>query len=490
MIQILIIFYALISTPVKAELWLGSRYAQNCAGCHAPGRINTEPKSRKCSLSCQGCHVNPNGGGLRSHYGKWTENKWLRTMNVAGLKQDLNFAPRKDQIYGKKPWESIQSQVQEPTSSLKSKIINQGLPLVETKALMNEPDYGVADNPYTVIASTEEQYLYQVPQKDPWREMGLSKVDAGGDFRWMVNSFTDKVPDGVKKRSQNFLMAGDISVRSRPFYRNFHIVYESRILGNPSEDALLKDAFNNLMTRNAYVMYDNIPYNTFIMAGLYRPIFGNSTPDHNALGQRLLAAAQGISGGMYKAPPFTAMTLGTAPNVPFANVHLITGTTDKANWQSQSGYGANLGLRFVSFGAAGTYSFQKTKGINSKSEEVISNLHSLGVAATLARTTATYEAMSYSIDNKQIALKVGGTHNFDTYTRVFGETYLNLAFASGNVAIDLSPGESYQIKAGIRSFVLSGVDVQLAFESTESKSSIEDEIKKTYGITSQLHLYF
>lgn len=486
----MIIFYAIVSAEARAELWLGSRFAQNCAGCHAPGRINLEPKARKCSLSCQGCHVSPNGGGLRSHYGKWTENRWLRSTSFGALKHDLNFAPRKNQIYGKKPWASVKSEVTQSGSSLKSEIMNSGVELVETNSPLNESEHGVKDNPYVEIASSQEQYLYQVPEKDPWRQMAESKYDAGGDFRWMINKFQDSTDDGKNSRDQNFLMAGDISVRSRPLYRDLHFVFESRILGNPNDDALVKDSFTNIMTRNAYAMYDNIPYNTFIMGGLYRPIFGNSSPDHNALGQRLLATAQGISGGMYKAPPFTAISMGTAPNVPFANIHIITGTTDTSNWKSLSGKALNLGLRFVSFGAAASYSFQQTSGITAKSEDVITNLHSLGVAGTFGRTTATYEAMSYSIDNKQLALNVGGTHNLDTYTRIFGETYFTLALAAANVAMDLSPGAATQIKTGVRSFVWPGFDIQVAYESTASKLTLTNEIKKTTGATSQIHLYF
>ena len=48
---------------VQAEPWLSTRYAQNCAGCHAPGRINLKAKDRRCSLSCQGCHVNQMAAG-------------------------------------------------------------------------------------------------------------------------------------------------------------------------------------------------------------------------------------------------------------------------------------------------------------------------------------------------------------------------------------------------------------------------------------------
>ena len=62
----------LVPESVFSEPWLSNRYAQNCSGCHAPGRKNLPFSHRRCTLSCQACHVNPNGGGMRNFYGKWT----------------------------------------------------------------------------------------------------------------------------------------------------------------------------------------------------------------------------------------------------------------------------------------------------------------------------------------------------------------------------------------------------------------------------------
>ena len=67
------------------------------------GRKNLPPVLRRCSLSCQGCHVNPNGGGLRSFYGKWNEDYWLRSFRSKKLKQPKMAAPLHKQFYGRNP---------------------------------------------------------------------------------------------------------------------------------------------------------------------------------------------------------------------------------------------------------------------------------------------------------------------------------------------------------------------------------------------------
>src|SRR5690606_16152465 len=71
----------------------------NCSGCHAPGRKNLPPAKRRCTLACQGCHVSPQGSGLRSQYGKWTEDRWLRSFRTDLLAHKKTYAPYPKQPY-------------------------------------------------------------------------------------------------------------------------------------------------------------------------------------------------------------------------------------------------------------------------------------------------------------------------------------------------------------------------------------------------------
>jgi hypothetical protein len=104
-LKVVLFFSTLISISagiVIAEPWISNRFAQNCAGCHAPGRTNRPAIGRRCSLSCQGCHVNPQGGGLRNTYGKWNSQRWLRSFRSDIFHEEGTPAPLGKQLYRKR----------------------------------------------------------------------------------------------------------------------------------------------------------------------------------------------------------------------------------------------------------------------------------------------------------------------------------------------------------------------------------------------------
>jgi hypothetical protein len=74
------ILWLTICTTVAAVSLLGARdlraaplyalkEAQNCQGCHKPGRAQRPVLWRRCTLDCQGCHIDPSGGGPRNQWG-------------------------------------------------------------------------------------------------------------------------------------------------------------------------------------------------------------------------------------------------------------------------------------------------------------------------------------------------------------------------------------------------------------------------------------
>jgi len=55
-----------LATPLIAL-----KEANNCAACHPDGRAQKPVLERRCTLDCQGCHIDPNGGGGRNEWGKY-----------------------------------------------------------------------------------------------------------------------------------------------------------------------------------------------------------------------------------------------------------------------------------------------------------------------------------------------------------------------------------------------------------------------------------
>lgn len=469
----------LVAPALSAEPWLGIRFAQNCAGCHAPGRINLKPMDRRCSLSCQGCHVNPSGGGLRSFYGKWNEDRWLRSFVISALKPRSSFAPVSSQKYHK-PAKQIKK-------SLSSFIQHTGYPLVKGKQelMLDEKPYA-RDGLEFITTKDDLQFLYQIPQEDPYRLHAESKIDGGADLRYQYLRYlseSDKERFKQRKKTLSFLMNADLALRWRPLHRNLHLVYETRFLGFPHQKKVA-EVIDQSLTRSLYVMVDNLPYNVYVMYGLYRPLFGgNPMPDHRALPQLLTARA--LDANSAYVLQYRTLSIGTAPNVPYANLHLITGKNRSfiySDEDSTKGVVLNVGLRFVTLGINTTYSFWFTND----DTDTKSVLHSASFGMQLARTTVIFEALRL---RKSTARRddTGSVLSLDTHTQLWRQIYLTAQYAWANVSKNLRAGSSQQYRIGLRSFLLPGIDLSLSYEYDIDDRNGEDA-DKISALSSQLHI--
>src|SRR5690606_110709 len=126
--------------------------------------------------------------------------------------------------------------------------------------------------------------------------------------------------------------------------------------------------------RSAYLLVDDLPYATYVMYGLYRPMFGHMTPDHTTLLNNLLTADNRNGGHAYNdfradsaKMIHRALTIGGSPNVPFANIHYIMPIEDETFLSKYAlardrGFALNLGGRFVTLGASFMLSWWSTEG--------------------------------------------------------------------------------------------------------------------------------
>lgn len=466
--------------PLRSELrWLP---------CSRPPKYRTS--QRRCTLACQGCHVSPNGGGLRSYYGKWTEERWLRSFRSDSLSQAKAAAPFKKQIYGRR---SIKKS--------KGKRPRGGFPLREVKDLpQNEKPYDkYADKGEHDTVKTLREFEYYIPDIDPYREMMRNKIDAGMDLRWQINqeTLTTKVEGGDSQKTEidhSFPMAVDFNFGYRPLYRKLRFVYEARAVKSPAVDKKSEKFADALSRRSLYMMVDEIPYNLYVMGGFYRPLFGYYTPDHTLLAQKMQAYALTGTPSAYNLQ-YEAYSFGGSPNVPYANIHLINRQIGPSLNNKMHGFAANLGGRFVTLSANINYSYwmsSEEKEVEGEKQKLAIEMHSIYASAMFGKFILTLDLASFAKDDPATDFRQGGVYTVDTYYKVWRENYLNVQFSLANVAPDLRPGSGSQIRIGAKSYIMNGLQFSLHYEIEDTTLEIEDEPKVTAsksGILSQIHLY-
>lgn len=494
----LLFFCLLWLQPLQSEPWLSNRFAQNCAGCHAPGRINRVPKERRCTLSCQGCHTNPNGGGMRNHYGKWTAERWLRSHYIPGAKTNQPTpAPYQKQVYAplleaqklssprhkKIASKYTKKQAAAILKKNEKKILDpeQGLPLVPiSRWKVDEKDYDKYNDTRWQLNNTNPVIdLASATRGDPLRQKQYDWFRAGFDARMFY--IDAKYENTSQEDFAGFSwMNMDLAVELKPFAPNYKFVFETRY-GNSPRNSQWDTLFNDVtgsrsFTRSAYLLVDDLAYNTYMLYGIFRPLFGLFDPNHLGLAQRI--------NGMGYDGTVKGVSLGAAPNVPFANVHFITPRAGALN--RESGAAVNLGARFVTLSASAVFSYWDTR--IEGSSEFNRKMWSMHLGGMVKKLIINTELMRY--DRITETDRNGGTvTTLDLRYPVYKDHYLQLNYAVSNVAPDLSPGEAQETLVGYKMFLLSGVELEFLFKNQEDRKVGFDPVNVSY-LQSQLHLYF
>jgi hypothetical protein len=71
----------LVLRPCLATPLLALKEAQECAACHNAGRSQRPVLERRCTLDCQGCHIDPSGGGARNQWGQYYSHAALNLLS-------------------------------------------------------------------------------------------------------------------------------------------------------------------------------------------------------------------------------------------------------------------------------------------------------------------------------------------------------------------------------------------------------------------------
>jgi hypothetical protein len=354
---------------------------------------------------------------------------------------------------------------------------------------------------------SDEQFQAIIPKDDPWRLERTLSTYTGADLRYFYGSLQRSNRD--KEDNFDGFMAVDVGFRARPFkYHKLSAVVEARIQSGAGVNdnnwyALKSIDSQSGHLRSAYLLWDDLPYNTYLQFGNTRPLFGNYSVNHESLGQQL----SGFGGR----PVFRTASFGGSPNIPFFLFNMIMPSdahgisSDAGLGNDDEGYLITVGGRWVTLGLSTSLSVWSTqRDVNGDGENKTWDMYSLTAGGAFGDFIVNFDTTRIDRERTDSNGSDGGNvSTLEAKYRLWREVYLQASYATSNVMSELgtaagstgltsmAPGEATEIGYGLKAFLISGLEFDFLVLNREEVPDEAADKRFTNELTMfQLHAYF
>jgi hypothetical protein len=338
-VRVLTIVWAVLTVGALALVTTGrttpmytARAGRTCDNCHVTPNNWVDPKlsERKCTLSCQGCHVDPAGGGMRTVSGRYYGRATLPM---------IAYSPR-------------------PTSDWDNNAPYVGRRDRATSYTHNIP-MGPSDFPQTFAYadSINDRWAWGSPAGTPakygfWQGR-YESLRADPLFRVGLDIRLASLISGTWLA---FPMQADISSVLHPVR---HVTLFANV-GARGRTSGYSDTFSDDHSpyfREAFLMFHEAPYQAYVKAGRFVPAFGLRLDDHTSRIRREFE----LDGALPESR-VTGVEIGASPNYPVINVSyfgMTSRTRPPDSWDifdvdDGRGAAANLGWRDMGWSLGGS----------------------------------------------------------------------------------------------------------------------------------------
>ncbi len=331
------------------------------------------------------------------------------------------------------------------------------------------------DTNWKKTVSKQTQTLYMA-KDDPYFQTKESTINAGIDLRHL--SYDQQSDNEFIETDETYYggMAADIAVDVTATRLPIHFVMEQRALNNPKEGDFDEWFGTASLTRSAYILADQLPYNTYLMYGLYTPLFGLVNPDHTALRNQVV--------GINQRSRFKGWGVGGSPNVPFFNLSYLEPQQNTAFSQDE-GIVANLGARFVTLGLSFALSYWDTED---KLNNTQRTMQSVDVGSFIDPLVLNFEVVEIERENLSSIDKVS-LFQFQPKLRFWRENYITGSYTSLTSESDLSEGETTEWSVGLRSFLLSSTNLEFMYVNRDEEDETGNKVNTTRA-QFQMHFFY